>query len=125
MAWAFRLLLRYCDDLQIKIDPIERVTCLRFLSHSIFEPSIDIDYGIVDFDSGIDVNLLIFVFVFFISMGFFKVEAGGMEVVKKIYNCGEKPQQGSIQSQGNAYLDKQFPDLSRIVTATIIPDDEL
>ena len=98
---------------------------MRFLSHSIFEPSIDIDYGIVDFDSGIDVNLLIFVFVFFISMGFFKVEAGGMEVVKKIYNCGEKPQQGSIQSQGNAYLDKQFPDLSRIVTATIIPDDEL
>lgn len=48
-----------------------------------------------------------------------------MEVVKKIYNCGEKPQQGSIQSQGNSYLDKSFPDLSRIVSASILPDGEL
>ena len=54
-----------------------------------------------------------------------KVEADGMDVVKKIYNCGEKPQQGQIQSKGNEYLDKSFPDLSRIVAATILPDGEL
>ena len=108
-----------------KIDSIESVTCLSFRRRSIFELPIDVNYGVVDFVSDIDLKLLIFVFLFSISMVSFKVEAGGMEVVKKIYNCGEKPQQGSIQSQGNAYLDKQFPDLSRIVTATIIPDDEL
>jgi len=60
------------------------------------------------------------------SMGFApfgEVEGNGMEVVKQIYNCGEKPNQGSIQSMGNKYLDKDFPDLSRIVRARVIPDE--
>src|SRR5437016_1339018 len=34
----------------------------------------------------------------------------GMEVVDKIYSAyGEQPQQGRIQSEGNAYLTKSFP----------------
>ena len=50
-----------------------------------------------------------------------QVEGDGMSVVKEIYNCGEKPNQGTIQTQGNAYLDKSFPELSKIVKATVLP----
>ena len=55
---------------------------------------------------------------------FGEVEGDGMAIVRKIYNCGERPQQGAIQSQGNTYLDAKFPELSKIVSATIIPDAE-
>jgi peptidyl-prolyl cis-trans isomerase A (cyclophilin A) len=41
----------------------------------------------------------------------------GMEFVDAIQNkYGEKPGQGKIVNQGNAYLEKEFPDLSYIVT---------
>ena len=44
----------------------------------------------------------------------------GMEVVDKIYSqYGEKPNQGSIQAEGNAYLNKEFPKLDYIKKATI------
>ena len=51
---------------------------------------------------------------------FGEVEGDGMEVVKRIYNCGEKPNQGSIQTQGNKYLDASFPSLSKITKVRII-----
>ena len=54
---------------------------------------------------------------------FGEVVGKGMDVVRKIYNCGEKPNQGTIQSQGNRYLDKSFPELSKIKAATILPDE--
>jgi peptidyl-prolyl cis-trans isomerase A (cyclophilin A) len=57
---------------------------------------------------------------------FAEVEGDGMVVVKKIYNCGEGPNQGSIQAEGNAYLDRDHPKISKIVKATIIaPKAEL
>lgn len=44
----------------------------------------------------------------------------GMDIVEKITaEYGEKPDQGSITSQGNAYLMKAFPKLDYIKTATI------
>jgi peptidyl-prolyl cis-trans isomerase A (cyclophilin A) len=44
----------------------------------------------------------------------------GMEVVDKIYSgYGEKPDQGRIQAEGNAYLTKDFPKLDYIKKATI------
>ena len=44
----------------------------------------------------------------------------GMEVVDKIYSAyGEQPQQGRIQSEGNAYLTKDFPNLDFVRKATI------
>jgi peptidyl-prolyl cis-trans isomerase A (cyclophilin A) len=44
----------------------------------------------------------------------------GMEVVDKINSeYGEKPNQGSVQAQGNVYLKKDFPKLDYVKTATI------
>jgi len=44
----------------------------------------------------------------------------GMDVVEKITSqYGEKPNQGSIQSEGNAYLNKEFPKLDYVKKATI------
>ena len=49
----------------------------------------------------------------------------GMEVVDKIYSgYGEQPDQGAITAQGKAYLDKAFPRLDRILTATIVTDSK-
>ena len=49
----------------------------------------------------------------------------GMEVVESIYaRYGERPRQGRIAGQGNAYLEEQFPKLDHIIAATIVePDD--
>jgi peptidyl-prolyl cis-trans isomerase A (cyclophilin A) len=44
----------------------------------------------------------------------------GMEIVEKISSqYGEKPNQGTIQTQGNAYLNKEFPKLDFVKKATI------
>jgi peptidyl-prolyl cis-trans isomerase A (cyclophilin A) len=48
----------------------------------------------------------------------------GMDVVDKINSeYGERPQQPSIKSQGNAYLHSSFPNLSYVQTARVIKDD--
>jgi peptidyl-prolyl cis-trans isomerase A (cyclophilin A) len=51
----------------------------------------------------------------------------GMDVVDKLYNSygegppsGKGPSQGRVQSEGNAYLTKEFPKLDYIKTATIV-----
>ena len=44
----------------------------------------------------------------------------GMDVVQKIYSgYGESPDQAMITSQGKAYLDKNFPKLDHIISATV------
>jgi len=46
--------------------------------------------------------------------------ATGMDVVEKINaEYGEKPNQGSIQSNGNTYLKASFPKLDYVKKATI------
>jgi peptidyl-prolyl cis-trans isomerase A (cyclophilin A) len=44
----------------------------------------------------------------------------GMDVVERISSqYGEKPNQGSIQAEGNGYLNKEFPKLDYVKKATI------
>ena len=45
----------------------------------------------------------------------------GMDVVRSIYDAyGEMPNQGAIQSQGNAYITKSFPKMDCIKSAKVI-----
>jgi peptidyl-prolyl cis-trans isomerase A (cyclophilin A) len=58
------------------------------------------------------------------SQGFtpFGKVTSGMDVVQKLYSgYGERPDQGAITSQGKAYLDKNFPNIDMIKSATIVP----
>jgi peptidyl-prolyl cis-trans isomerase A (cyclophilin A) len=58
------------------------------------------------------------------SQGFtpFGKVSKGMDVVDAINNeYGENPDQNQIQMQGNAYLEKSFPKLDSIKSATIVP----
>jgi peptidyl-prolyl cis-trans isomerase A (cyclophilin A) len=46
----------------------------------------------------------------------------GMDIVDKIYaGYAERPDQGRIQAEGKAYLDRYFPMLDRILSAAIVP----
>jgi peptidyl-prolyl cis-trans isomerase A (cyclophilin A) len=45
----------------------------------------------------------------------------GMSVVDQIFSgYGEQPDQKRIEAEGNAYLEKDFPNLDYIKTATIL-----
>lgn len=45
----------------------------------------------------------------------------GMDVVQKLYSgYGERPDQTAITNEGKAYLDKNFPNIDRIESATIV-----
>jgi cyclophilin family peptidyl-prolyl cis-trans isomerase len=61
------------------------------------------------------------------SMGFSpfaRVVAGpGMDAVDRIFQVGEKPNQGEIESKGNAYLTKHFPQLTEITSAKLMQPD--
>jgi len=57
------------------------------------------------------------------GMGFppFGQVVEGMEVVEKINKeYGEQPNQGRLQGEGNAYLEKEFPKLDYVKTASIV-----
>merc|ERR1712232_1301981 len=50
----------------------------------------------------------------------------GMDFVDRIYKIGEKPNQGEIQSNGNSYLKKNFPQLTYISgTSRLAPTESV
>jgi peptidyl-prolyl cis-trans isomerase A (cyclophilin A) len=52
----------------------------------------------------------------------FGVVTSGMDVVQSLYSgYGEQPNQGAITSQGKAYIEKNFPKIDSIVSATVMP----
>jgi peptidyl-prolyl cis-trans isomerase A (cyclophilin A) len=58
------------------------------------------------------------------AMGFAAIGrvTSGMNAVDAIYaGYGEQPDQGQIAARGNAYLEKTFPKLDYIKSATIVP----
>jgi peptidyl-prolyl cis-trans isomerase A (cyclophilin A) len=58
------------------------------------------------------------------SQGFapFGQVTDGMDVVKNLYSgYGEQPDQGAIGSQGKAYIEKNFPNIDSIKSATVAP----
>jgi peptidyl-prolyl cis-trans isomerase A (cyclophilin A) len=58
------------------------------------------------------------------STGFapFGTVTDGMDVVDKIYSgYGERPDQGKITEEGDAYLVKNFPMIDKIKTAKVLP----
>ncbi|HEX4002835.1 MAG TPA: peptidylprolyl isomerase [Candidatus Acidoferrales bacterium] len=58
------------------------------------------------------------------SQGFapFGQVTDGMDVVKNLYSgYGERPDQGAITSQGKAYIEKNFPNIDSIKSATVVP----
>jgi peptidyl-prolyl cis-trans isomerase A (cyclophilin A) len=57
------------------------------------------------------------------SQGFspFGQVTSGMDVVQRLYaGYAERPDQGAITTQGKAYLDKNFPNIDSIKSATIV-----
>lgn len=57
------------------------------------------------------------------SQGFspFGQVTSGMDIVQKLHSgYGERPDQGSITTQGKAYLDKNFPNIDSIKSATVV-----
>lgn len=52
----------------------------------------------------------------------FAMVVEGMDIVDKFFaGYGEAPDQGQITAKGKAYLDQKFPNLDRIITATVMP----
>jgi len=105
----------------IKDDPVKQSNKCGFVTYAMRGPNtrttqIFINYA--DRNSALD------------AQGFspFGKVIKGMNVVNSLYNgygegapSGKGPDQGLIQNQGNAYLEKNFPKLDYIKTATIVP----
>ena len=106
---------RVWNTANIKDDPVKQSNKRSFVSYAMRGPNtrttqIFINYA--DRNSALD------------AQGFspFGKVIKGMSVVDSFYTgYGESPDQGLIQNQGNAYLEKSFPKLDYVKTATIIP----
>ena len=105
---------------QIKDDPVKQSNKRGFLTFATAGPNTRTTQLFINFgdNAGLD------------KQGFtpFAQVVSGMDVVDKIYSGygegaprGKGPDQGRMQTEGNAYLNKDFPQLDYIKSATIAP----
>ena len=104
---------------QIPVDPVKQSNKRGFITYAMgASPSTRTTQVFINFRNNTNLD----------SMGFapFGEVVEGMDVVDKISTVygegaprGQGPEQGRVQSEGNAYLIKSFPKLDYIKTATV------
>ena len=108
------------QDANIKDDPTKQSNQRGFVTFATAGPNTRTTQVFINFDDNSALN----------SRGFapFGRVVSGMDVVDQLFSGygedapnGEGPEQGRLQSQGNAYLAKDFPKLDFIRKATIEP----
>ncbi len=102
------------ENARIKDDPVRESNKRGYVSFATAGPNTRTTQVFINFgdNAGLD------------RQGFapFGRVTSGMDVVDQIASeYGEKPDQRSIRSEGNTYLNKEFPRLDYIKTATIEP----
>lgn len=104
---------RVWQSANIKDDPVTQSNKAGYITFATAGPNTRTTQLFINFGSN----------AFLDSQGFapFGQVTSGMDVVQKLYSgYGERPDQGSITAQGKAYLDKNFPNIDSIKSATIV-----
>lgn len=106
---------------RIKDDPVKKSNTRGYLSFAMGGPNTRTSQIFINYGDNMRLD----------SMGFSpfgEVVRPGMDVVDNLYNgygegapSGRGPEQGRIQGQGSAYLEKEFPKLDIIKSATLVP----
>ena len=99
---------------QIKDDPVKQSNTRGFVSFATAGPNTRTTQLFINYanNAGLDAQGF---------SPFGKVNSEGMKVVDAFnHDYGETPNQGAIQAQGNAYLEKSFPKLDYIKSAVIV-----
>jgi peptidyl-prolyl cis-trans isomerase A (cyclophilin A) len=104
---------------QIKDDPVKESNKRGYVTYATAGPNTRTTQLFINFANNSPLD----------GQGFapFGKVAQGMDVVDSIYNgygegapSGQGPEQGKIHMQGNSYLEKSFPKLDFIKSATIV-----
>jgi peptidyl-prolyl cis-trans isomerase A (cyclophilin A) len=112
---------RVWEQATIKDDPVTQSNTRGMLTFATAGPNTRTTQVFISFGDNSNLN----------SMGFapFGKVVSGMDVVDKFYSGygegapdGGGPNQGRMQKEGKAYLDKYFPQLDSIKTAVILPN---
>lgn len=105
---------------QIKDDPVKQSNLRGFVTFATAGPNTRTTQLFINFKDNANLD----------RMGFAPVGevTTGMDVVDKLYDGygegaprGKGPDQSAMQMEGNTYLNKSFPKLDYIKTATIVP----
>ena len=105
---------RVWQNANIKDDPVTQSNKPGYLTFATAGPNTRTTQLFINFGNN----------TFLDNQGFapFGQVTSGMDVVKNLYSgYGESPNQGAITSQGKAYIEKNFPKIDSIVSATVMP----